>query len=230
LDNKPNRISELADFSWKSSPRSSISGVHGLIASALGEKLVIWDVINGTIHRLLTLKQKILAVAFDEEFGVWAATCEKGYFVSINGKVLGKIELREKVSVLVSLALDASKLPRAAIAGTTSGSLFLLQPNMERGVIDCKKLPSEHRYPIESIVVSPTLKSFISIDKDEIAFIWTAPGIGGHFTTAGIYSRCHLCNLAPRCICRSCGRAVCKHCIGAPPETRCLFCIALEVI
>jgi hypothetical protein len=134
LDNRPNQISELADFSWNSSPRSSISGVYGLIASALGEKLIIWDVISGTIHRLLTFKQKVLAVAFDEESGVWAATSEKGYFLSINGKGLVKIELREKVSVLVSPGLGALKLPRVAVAGTTSGSLYPLQLNTDRGL------------------------------------------------------------------------------------------------
>jgi hypothetical protein len=224
--NKPHRMSFLVDFSWEVKPRSSISGAHGLIASALGRRLVIWNIFSGTIHRMLDFEESIVAVAFDEDSGIWAATPSRAYFVSVNGTTLAEIGLTEKVTVIVSVTVESPKRPRAAIVGTTSGSLFVLEAKFDRGVVDSKRLPSQHKHPIENIVVHPSLRAFISVDKEKMSFMWTAPGVSGEAAPPGVRAKCHACDAEAAGTCPSCGRAVCGQCLAPQPDVRCAFCVA----
>jgi hypothetical protein len=224
--NKPNGIRFLVDFSWAAKPKSSVSGVHGLIASAVGPQLVLWNIFSGTIHRVLDFEESITAVAFDEESGIWATTPSCGRFVSVNGKILAEIRLTEKVTVIASLTVDSPRRPRAAIVGTSSGSLFVLEAKLDGGVVDSKRLPSQHRHPIENIVVHPSMKAFVSVDKERMSFMWTAPVVSGQIVPAGVYAKCHACDAEASGTCPSCGRAVCGQCLAPRPDVRCAFCVA----
>jgi hypothetical protein len=136
---------------------SSLRGAHGLIAPPLGRRVVVWNIFSGTIYRILNFEESIVAVAFDEEFGIWEATASRGHFVSGTGKTLAKISLTEKVTVIVSLAVGSPRRPRAAIVGTSSGSLFVLELKFGRGIVDSNRLPSQHKHSIENIVVHPII-------------------------------------------------------------------------
>jgi hypothetical protein len=142
-----------------------------LIASALGRRLVIWNIFSGTIHRILDFEESIVAVAFDEELGIWAATASRGHFVSVNGKTLAESDLTETVTVIVLLTMDSPRRSRMAIVGTSSGSLFVLDLQFSRGIVDLKRLPSQYKHLIENIVVHLSMKAFISVDKEKTSFM-----------------------------------------------------------
>jgi hypothetical protein len=120
--NKLYRIGFLVDFSWAAKLTSSTGSVHGLIASALGRQLIIWNTFSGTIHRILDFEESIVAAVFNEELGIWAATASRGHFVSVSGKTLAEIDLTEKVIAIAALTMDSPRRPRVAIIGTSSGS------------------------------------------------------------------------------------------------------------
>jgi hypothetical protein len=133
-----------------------IRGGHGLIASAL-DRRVIWNIFSGTIHRILHFEESIVAVAFDEELGIWATTASRRHFLSVNGKALAKISVTEKLIVIVLLPVDSPRRLQAVILGTSSGSLFALELKFGRGIIDLKRLPSQHKDPTENTVAHPVI-------------------------------------------------------------------------
>jgi hypothetical protein len=220
---KPYRTSFLVDFSWAAKLTSSISSVHGLIASALGCRLVIWNIFTGIIHRILDFKGSIVSGAFNEELGILAATASREHFVSVNGKILAEIGLMEKVTVIVLLTVNSPRRPHAAIVGTSSGSLFVLELKFGRGIVDLKRLPSQHKHPIEKIIVHPTMRAFISVDTEKTSFMWMGPNVGGEVVPGGVFTQCHPCDAEASYTCPFRGRSVCGQRLVPQPDSGCPF-------
>ncbi|OHS94410.1 hypothetical protein TRFO_39396 [Tritrichomonas foetus] len=209
----PNSIELISDFSCNSSPISTISGFHMLCATASLNQLIIWEIFSSTIHRLFTFDHKITALSMDEEYGVWVSTEDHGYFISINGEILGKIKLKEEISQIEAITLHSAVLERAAICGTTSGKVYLLSPRFDTKTIDFKELKGGHSHEIEQIKKNSNNKMFITIDSKFNAVMWTAhrnkceqPLLLNMFDT------CALCSHRPKLYCSSCSRAICKSC------------------
>jgi hypothetical protein len=219
LDRKPIKLSHVRDFSWsgQARARSAISGVHALVASARGDRLVLWDVMSGSIHRVLSAGAKILSIAFDDAAGVWAATGREALFVSVNGKVLAHREVREKVTVVAPVAGNAN-----AVCGTASGAIYAVHANKDRS-IDARRLPSEHRHAIDRIVVHPSGRAFVSIDRDEVCVAW-----GFAAVKAANAAQCGICARDPVTVCPGCGWALCRECSGEGSDGKCKLCQGLE--
>jgi hypothetical protein len=229
VDKQPRRVSKISDFSWEALPYSCASGVHALVASVIKDSLVLWTMTSGTIHRVIKLAESIVAVAFDEEVGVWVATQTHGSFVSINGNPIAETEFAESVTALAALQLHRSQVVRSAIAGTASGGVYLLHPLASIGRIDVIKLPSPHQHGIANIVVSPSARSFVTTDADEVCYMWTTPGVVGDRIRFATFAGCAICNRDPGRTCASCGRAICARCVSPLTDQRCALCVSLDV-
>jgi hypothetical protein len=146
--------------------------------------------------------------------------------MSVNWKTLAEIDSTEKVTVIVSLTMDSPRLPRVALVGTSSGSLFVLELEFGRGIVDLNGLPSQHKHPTENIVVHLSMKAFISVDKEKTSFMWTAPNVNGEVVPAGVFAKCHACDDEAPSICPSCGRSVCGQCLAPQLDSWCPYCMA----
>jgi hypothetical protein len=82
---------------------SVASRVHGIVATPSGMKPALWEIFGGTIHRVVDFQSEIVAMAFDEEFGVWVATEKQGHLISVGGETW--VELIESVICLSPLQL-----------------------------------------------------------------------------------------------------------------------------
>jgi hypothetical protein len=166
---------------------------------------------------MLDFEERIVAVAFDEELGIWPAIASRGHFVSVNGKAFTEISLTEKVIIIVCLTVDSPRRPRATIVGMSFESLFVLELKFGRGIVDSTRLPSSHKDPIENLVVHPSMRAFISVDMEKTpnTNCEVAPGI--------IFAMCHACDAGASSTCPSCGRSVCGQCFGAAARFRVPF-------
>jgi WD40 repeat protein len=227
---EPTRLALVSDFTWSTRPLSGVSGSSGVIGTAVYQKVVIWELTIGTIHRIVDFTEEIRSLSVDDESGIWIVTDEKIYFVSMNGPVVAEATVHEKVTKIVSIPLRNSQPNRAAICGTESGNVFILEPKVLTGQIAAKKLSSEHQSPIDQIVISPSLKSFLTIDGDENCYVWTAIGMGGDPLRPSLFEACCLCCGEPNLICSSCNRAVCRQCVAGGTDTRCCLCLSMNVL
>ncbi|KAK8890144.1 hypothetical protein M9Y10_034904 [Tritrichomonas musculus] len=209
----PNSIVLISDFSSSMSPISVINGNKWICATASLSQLVLWNIIDGTIHRVLNFgSSKITALSMDEESGVWVATENKGYFISINGEILAQIELPEEVSQIKAISIHSSIPDRAAACGTISGKVFLLCPRFDTKTIDTKQLKGGHSHEIMQIVVNKNLKMFITVDSKNNSVLWTAKRLPCENLNISVFDKCPLCNQKPETFCSSCNRPICKKC------------------
>jgi hypothetical protein len=224
---KPDAVCFISDFSWNDIPRSVVSGVHWIIATAAVDYLVLWEIFSGAIHRSVGTNGKIIDLAFDEEHGVWAATATEVQLYSINGELIGAAPIPHRPSRIEAIQLHSSQTPRAAILGTVSGEVLLLQANFATRKIDIKDLQSRHSARIVNIVVQKGCKLFLTIDERGIPFAWSAIGLGGQGLLPEVHEECQLCEGVPTELCASCKRAVCPAC---QIEGTCSLCVALSYV
>jgi hypothetical protein len=225
---KPCACVAVNEFSWRLRVRSVPDGVHCLVASAVDQQLVLWEMFSGGIHRIVQLDGTVIALAQDEEYGVWAATAENVYFVSMNGVMLAKTGVSKVVTNMAVMPLHRAQTAQVLVCGTADGDLYLLQPLFMTGMVDFVKLASPHSHSIDKIVISPSGKSFLSIDVDEVCYHWKAPGGKECELKATSYSSCAICTEPPHVFCSSCTRALCRIC-DMTQDGRCPLCSALEM-
>jgi hypothetical protein len=136
-------------------------------------------------------------------------------------------------------------LAERAVFGTASGALFTAEVRstfrggtcscnqaveMKTGIscIDVRRLPSEHRHPIDHIVVHPGGYVFVSIDKDEVCVLWGWPR--GKGIKPADYRGCKMCGMDPVYVCSGCGMGLCRECKAEGADSECQFCQALRVM
>jgi hypothetical protein len=225
-EKEPVYVSMVSEFSSPAQTRSAVSGCHLLAATVRSDTLVLWDVCSGRIHRVLNSRTEIVAFAFDEVSGVWIATKQALEFVSVNGDKLCQIELTDEISAISAVQLPSSELTRCVIYGTVNGGLFVVNRDGD-GFVRIQKLMSGHSCRIQSIVIRSSLKSFVSIDSSGVAFVWTAPGLGGDPLNAAVFAVCACCWEKAVVNCRSCDRGVCQQCASHSTGGICSLCASL---
>jgi WD40 repeat protein len=226
-DGIPTGFRFVNDFSMKLVPRSIVSDSFWVAATASVNTLVIWEIFGGTIHRVVEFDEKITNIAFDECFGVWVATVTHIFFVSVNGDVIASSSIDQEVSALASFQMHHSHCARLAVGGSTSGGVWLLEPNFACRVVEFKRLPSEHRAQVCGIVIHPGNKMFVTVDEDGKCFVWSGIGVGGEGLAVEMYRACNVCGGAPEAVCQSCLGGVCRRCC---PEGKCLLCLGLGAL
>ena len=219
----PSELLQISEFAWKGSPVSAISGVHWLVATFVRNMLVLWDMFGGVIHRTFSFGSKITAIAFDEHYGVWVATPNQGYFVSVNGEILATRKLPEEITKIGAFQHHDVQHDRYAVCGTSSGSIYLAMVRFDTHTIDVKVLPSEHKSEIVNIIILQLNKSFITVDCTEIACHWSAPAASPPPLHPSCYLKCCVCyDDDCQVPCKSCGHAMCRRCAQTD---RCPYCI-----
>ena len=222
---QPQELLQISEFAWKGSPTSTVSGVHWLVASFVRNTLVLWDMFAGVIHRTVSFDHTITAASFDEHYGVWVATLGHGYFISVNGEVLASRPLREDITKIAPFQHHSLQENRSAVIGTAHGSVLIAVLRFDIRTFDVRKLPSEHKAEIDNIVISQSNKFFVTIDCNEIAYHWSAPGMNPPPLNLACYAHCVSCHAeVTHTVCRSCGHAICQTCaIGE----KCPYCVDL---
>jgi hypothetical protein len=230
VQKRPSEVVHISDFSFRVRACSCACGVHGLVASAVDERLVLWEMFGGRIHRVVVFASAIVAIAVDEEYGVWVSTGDKVSFVSMNGAIVAEtgVGVGVRVRCFAALQLHRAQVGRVVVCGTGAGELFVMQPLWDTGMVDVVKLPSPHAESIERIIVHRSNKSFVSVDGDEICFRWVVPGVRGPDVRVDTCEACAVCGEPPQGFCTSCGRALCRMC-GMSSEGKCSLCLGLEV-
>jgi hypothetical protein len=165
---RPSEFVHISDFSWTARPTSFPNGVHCLVASAVGDKVVVWEMFGGRIHRVLKVPGEVKKIAQDEEYGVWVVAADGLFMYGINGQLLAQSRIDREITTLCAMQLHRARTERTLICGTAAGELFLAHPLFASGFIDFVKLPSPHESAIERIVVCSTGKAFLSVDRNEL--------------------------------------------------------------
>jgi hypothetical protein len=227
FDAIPTRVLLVAEFSFLIIPKSIVSGEHWLVATTANERLIIWEISGGTIHRIVSFDSTISQITFDESHGIWVATKSQITCLWVNGEVITQASVAFDVTAIEAIQLPQAQTPRAAIVGTSDGQVLLAQSNVMRKEVEFKTLLSEHRAKISKIVVHPGNKMFITIDESEVCFAWSAVGIAGEPVAVSMYETCNFCRRQPDVICTSCRRAVCNYC---DYEGMCALCTGLKAI
>jgi hypothetical protein len=207
-------IVPLSELSVSATPKSAVSGYFWIAATAQRRKLIMWEVVSGTIHRIVDLTNDITQVVADEEAGFWVVTTGEIAFTSVHSQATYSVANSEKVSAFAVLPLPARERHRAAVAGTGDGRLYLLNVVPDEGLVNWKQLPSEHQSPIRSILATHNLKEFITVDATDHVTTWSAAGLGPRTTLRGIQLICPMCGNSdsPLEPCVSCGRGLCDQC------------------
>jgi hypothetical protein len=225
----PDGLSRLCDFSWNANSQTVIDGKAFVCATAIQNRLVLWDSVNGRLIRMIdTHASKITTLSCDENIGaVWIAFGCTIVVYSNRGQVLGKAELNcGRISTLKVIKRSVSAMNRAAVCGCVDGSVCLLCLKLNEGIVKVKNLASHHEHGIARILVHSNRKAFVSLDVKKRAFIWTALGIGFPVVDESVYDGCGLCgNAGINGQCESCGRMICNKC---KYETMCLCCAGLR--
>lgn len=205
---------------------SVISGFFMIIATAVAKSDVLWDVVYGTVHRKFEFEKEVLLIDFDEEFGVWIVIELEIMFVHVNGEVVGRMKVPEKVTVLTAIGLKGNVCDRSAIAGTETGGLFLISPRIDLLRMDYVKLPSEHRSQIEKVVINAELTEFVSVDREGRTFVWHGVGVECGCSKPEILLGCGLCGGKAEVCCVRCHRGICGRCLkrGNELKTLCPLC------
>ncbi|OHT08123.1 hypothetical protein TRFO_23489 [Tritrichomonas foetus] len=227
-DKHPISLRSLSDFNWSTKPASKISGMNFICASMFKNDVVLWEIMNGTVHRRLKFSTKVTSIAIDDEFGaVWVATVGIYYFITLNGQQLASMEFQNDViTVMTPIQLTFADPNRYVICGTETGEVFIATPRIKNGGIDIKKLPSQHGKAIKSIIIHPSRKSFLTVDEDGFVFNWTASGLLSQPLCFNFYECAH-CKSSPKTFCQSCGRVVCHNCMKEADHQRmCIMCCA----
>jgi hypothetical protein len=220
-DGFPANIERLAELCLAGRCVSVVDGEHCIAATASDYRIVLWDLINGTILRDLALDGVVTALDVDESFGgVWAATEKTGFLFSVNGKELIRLPLPRRVAALALLGRG-----RAVLCGCDDGGIAVVHPKVVLGRADVVWLPSEHRSAVARFALHPTGRCFVSVDSDGVAFAWTAIAEGAVPIPIEEVSTCALCRerrASAHCV--SCARMVCADCCVAE---RCAVCAAV---
>jgi len=226
----PNNISVISDFSWSGKPLSVISGIDWIVATARKDHVLLWDLFSSSVHRDLLFNENIEAVAMDEEnSSLWIVTATVAYYFSINGELLAKTSMPQHVTSLFSIPLPPTDRSRVAIIGCSNGQLFLVSPRIELCTIEIKQLPSEHHYAVNRLVCHPSLKQFLSIDKEGISYVWNAIGLTSISQKPKLYIHCSSCSMEAKEKCSLCNRAFCSHCMSQVQKKTCSHCLALSL-
>jgi WD40 repeat protein len=222
----PHRITRMSEMYWNGSCKSQVDGEHWVCATAGREQVVVWDIVNGWILRVLRPFTRVTGLALDEDFGgIWITADADCFFYSLNGKLLVKLTVKTPITAIVALPLPVSEIERYALCGGSDGTIFIVWPKLGLGTAAVRPLPSEHGTAIDYFAIHPDNKKFISVDKAGLPFVWTGLGLPSSPMPLESYLGCALCGRQHGVICTNCARAVCPHCA---PVGACHFCSAWE--
>ena len=228
VDDVPDRLNLLSDFSWSGACKSVISGVHWVCATARQVHVVLWDIVTGTVLRDFKPEPftTVTAIDIDETCGdFWLATEKCGYVFNVNGYLMARIELDRRITKIAVERQPISRNSRYAICGCDDGSMVIASPCVETKQADIRKLPSPHKAPIVDIVIQPDNQSFVSLDVSGNAFIWSGVGLVPPSVDIQCYRReCAMCGSMISGKCKRCGRPVCDVCLNGGDT--CVYCRA----
>lgn len=218
----PTRAKCLCEFSAGAKPISSVSGHDWICATASGNILAFWEIISGTVHRLLKFDADITALSFDESSAfVWIAIENKAIIIGINGKTIATKELDYKITSLMNLHNASS-----AFCGTKSGKLFKLKFDLTRADIEINELESQHKEPIERIILQRSVKRYLTVDSIGMVEKWDPEG--NRITDLGTpFANCVVCRNPTNTLCQLCNQPICSNCLPKHSKgPNCRHCIA----
>ena len=134
----------------------------------------------------------------------------KIYFYTINGTKICSKKFKEKITCAATLNLPKAEKERTTIVGTSTGEIYLIQPNLSEKSFFIKKLPSQHKTSISKISVYEC--TFITISKDGEVYSWNQYLLPTIHLPCKYFSHCANCDKEPTIYCTSCNRCICSSC------------------
>lgn len=213
----------LSEFSAGASPISAISGREWICATASGKILVLWEIITGTVHRVLTFDAPVSAVAFDERScGVWAGVAQRAVFVSLNGTMLGETTLPSPIT-----ALSQNDGASSALCGTENGLLFTISYDITTSNVLHREVTSEHDSRITRILWQRDAGCYLTVDASGQVLRWNRDGTPAPGLATSTLGKCTSCADPTRAICQFCNKPVCLQCLPSHLKgPTCRHCIA----
>ena len=199
----------ISTFSIGSRPISSISGYDWICASASSNRLALWEIITGTVHRLIDFDSLITALSFNESgYYIWVAVSNKIEIVGVNGNILSEKVIEDDVIT----AITHINRTHNAFCGTKKGKLFMLHFDLASGEINLKELNSLHSNPIEKIIVQRTIRQYLTLDSTGMIEKYDNDGnlINGE---SPIFTACAICTNPTHELCQFCNKPICKKCM-----------------
>ena len=213
----------LSEFSAGSSPKSSVSSHEWVCATASGTILVLWEIVSGTVHRVIHFEDTVSAVSFDESSSsVWAAIGSRIVLIALNGAILAETQISERVSALTRVDGETS-----AICGTDKGRLFVLRYDLEQEKISQTEMQSQHECYITKIVWQREVRRYLSVDVLGRVFQWNTEGTPETEVETSVFTSCAVCTNPTHTICQFCNKPICAQCRpGHLRGPNCRHCIA----
>lgn len=219
----PTSVRCLSEFSAGASPISAISGREWMCATASGKILVLWEIITGTVHRVLTFDAPVSAVAFDERLcAVWAGVAQQAVFVSLNGTILGETMLPSCIT-----ALSQNDEASSALCGTENGRLFTISYDITTSNILQREVSCEHDSRLTRILWQRDGGCYLTVDASGKVLRWNRDGTPAPGLATASLGKCTSCGDTTRAICQFCNKPVCLQCLPSHLKgPRCRHCIA----
>jgi hypothetical protein len=210
-------FTRVARFVSDGVPKSAVSDIDGLVATACEGGLVLWNIVSGTRHRRIETDDFVVAVAFDAAFhGVLIATVSELLYLTVNGEVLCESPIRDvRVTACTFVQLPLVENDRLAIIGTSDGQVLGVAPNFKRRSLKVTALGSVAN-EVREIVVHRSKKAFATADASGAVCLWTVKGPGGIKWSLSQFALCcgENCGEKPVQMCLRCGCALCAKCLA----------------
>lgn len=211
--NVPTDVVPIFTKSWKSEPKSIISGFDWICVTATDNVLTTWSIFSGKVHHTFEAESAIVALDMHEYNGIiWFSTEAQLAVLSLNGEIITSYKPEHKIT-MISVFKKASA--NVAILGYEDGSISFALLDMKNLKLDIIQLEKVHESPIIAIKIHYSNKVFISKDEEGNLYDWKGVGLNFGNVNPEIYESCALCSNKPTTWCSVCDRATCESCLNA---------------
>ncbi|KAH0786455.1 Beige/BEACH domain containing protein [Histomonas meleagridis] len=224
-NNVPTSAKFISEFSVGPKPKSVISGIDWICATASLSKLVLWEMITGTTHRVIEFDDPISDLTFYEVSGlIWIGVGEMIVFLGINGQKLGFVDIGEKVTALTQIKESEESL--SAFCGTDNGNLYVVNYSLKTRVPEFKQIESNHNCSIKRVIPQNKSGKVISMDAAGVVSQWNTDGMLDP-DRSSVFTSCAVCTNPTQSICQFCNKPICELCkTNHLKGPNCRHCIA----
>jgi hypothetical protein len=181
--------------------RTVVSDIDFLGATFCGTDLIIWNLINGTVHRRLNFESFIRVIAFDQIFSCLLLSTDKRIvYLNMNGDILCEhVWTNEEphASAAIFVGVSLSEVSRGGLCGFSNGEVGIVILDFVGKRIRFENLYGLHKHPISEFILHPSKTAVLTVDISGKICIWTSNAIPSLRISIPLFLHCFACNQKP---------------------------------
>lgn len=206
----PSGLMVLNTFATPCAPRSAVSGSNWLCATLFNNKVVLWDIFNGLIHRTITFNCHVFLALFDvPQSHVWVLCDDnKIYCYTVNATFLCSLDLADrKYSDIIFISTSY-----CTVYGIDQSreEVLSFHVSSSKKCVKMRVLGEEDKSQLmQASLQQYKLKKILCGDAQHATSVFFKAK--KHKRRAS-YEHCVICNNPAKALCRVCGKFVCEQC------------------